>query len=238
MGNIWAIGKREFGSFFNSPIAYIAITVFLVAMGLIFFFKEGFFDAGQATMRPFFEWAPIVFIFLLPAISMRLVSEEKRSGSLELLITMPIRDIELILGKLLGSVLFLVLALALTLVYPLVISMLGPVDKGAIAGGYLGLFLLGTAYLGVGLMTSCWTKNQIIAFVLALIICAIFYFIDSMIGAFSERMRDVFAYLSFGAHFENVAKGVLDTRDVIFYTSVTALSVTIGTYSLESRRWI
>jgi len=237
MKNIWAIGKREFASFFNSPIAYISITVFLIMVGSLFFLLEGFFEQGQASMRAFFEWVPLLFVFLLPAVSMRLVSEEKRTGSLELLITMPIRDIEVVCGKLLGAFLFLVVALGLTLFYPLIISQMGPLDPGPVVGGYLGLLLLGLAYLSVGLMASTWTRNQIVAFILALLICGFFYYIDTVAGAFWENTRDFFAYLSFKAHFDNIAKGVLDTRDILFYCSVTVLSTTIGAYSLESRRW-
>ena len=237
MRNIWAIGKREFGSFFNSPIAYFAITVFLVMIGGLFFWTEEFFDAGQATMRPFFEWAPMLFIFLLPAISMRLVAEEKRTGSLEMLITMPIRDVELMLGKLLGATLFLVVTLALTLAYPLVISQLGELDWGPVMGGYLGLLMLGIAYLAIGLMTSTWTRNQIVAFILALLICGIFYFVEDMAGALWASARDNVAHLSLRAHFENVAKGVLDTRDILYYVSVATIAVAVGTFSLESRRW-
>ena len=237
MQNVWAIGRREFGSYFNSPIAYIAITVFLVMVGSLFFFLEGFFDLGETTLRPFFKWVPLLFVFLLPAISMRLVSEEKRTGSLELLITMPVRDIEVVLGKLVGAFLFLALTLGLTLVYPLVIGTLGPLDIGPVVGGYVGLLLVGLAYLSIGLMTSCWTRNQIVAFILALLICGFFYFIEDMLGAFWESTRDFFAYLSFKHHFENVARGVLDTRDTLFYLSVSAFAVIVGTYSLESRRW-
>ena len=188
-------------------------------------------------MRPFFEWVPLLFIFLLPAISMRLVAEEKRTGSLELLITMPIRDTEVVLGKLLGASLFLVVALGLTLAYPIAVSQLGPLDWGPVIGGYIGLLLLGLAYLSVGLMTSTWTRNQIVAFILALLVCGFLYYIDDMAGLLSDRAREIAAHMSFQAHFENVAKGVLDTRDVIFYLSVTAVAVTIGKFSLEARRW-
>ncbi len=237
MGNVWAIAKREFASYFNSAIAYLAISVFLIMIGFAFFFWDGFFEVGQASMRSFFEWVPLLFIFLLPAISMRLMSEEKRTGSFELLITMPVRDIEVLLGKLLGAFLFLLVALGLTLAYPFVISMLGPLDWGPVIGGYLGLLLLGLAYLSVGLMTSCWTKNQIVAFLLSVMICGFFYFIDDMAGAFWVSVRDEVAQMSFKAHFENVAKGVLDTRDILFYLSVSAFALTIGNYSVESRRW-
>lgn len=236
--NIWAIAKREFGSYFNSPIAYLAITVFLIMVGSLFFWREDFIDTGQTTLRPFFEWASLLFIFLLPAISMRLVAEEKRIGSLELLITMPVRDIDVMLGKLLGSMLFLMVTLGLTLAYPIWIGQYGDLDAGPVIGGYVGLSLLGLAYLGIGLMTSAWTKNQIVAFIVALLIIGFFYFIADMAGAFWESAREYVAHMSFKVHFENMAKGVLDTRDVIFYLSVTAVAVTIGTYSLESRRWL
>ncbi len=235
--NVWAVGKREFTSYFNSPIAYIAITVFLVISGVVFFFEGEFFAKGMADMRHFFDRTPLLFIFLLPAISMRLISEEKRTGSLELLITMPISDVGLILGKLLGAFLFLLVTLLLTLAYPITISFIGDLDWGPIIGGYLGLLLLGLSYLGIGLMTSCWTRNQIVAFILAVMICSFFYYVDALMGAFWEGTRDFFAYISLKAHFDNIAKGVLDTRDILFYLSVTALSVIMGAFSLQSRRW-
>ncbi len=237
MRNVWAIGKREFGATFDSAIAYLAIAVFLVMAGAAFFWMGEFFENGETTMRPFFEWTPLLLIFFLPAVSMRLVAEERRTGSFELLITMPVRDVEVVLGKLLGAVLFLVVALGLTLVYPVVLSFLGDLDWGPVIGGYVGLLLLGTAYLAIGLMTSTWTRNQIVAFILALLICGFLYWIERMAGAFSAGLREYVASLSFAAHFENVAKGVLDTRDILYYLSVAALAVTIGTFSLESRRW-
>ena len=237
MGNVWAIGKREFASHFNSPIAFFAIAVFLIAIGGVFFWSEEFFQVGQATMRPFFEWAPLLFIALMPAISMRLLAEERRTGSLEMLITMPVRDVEVILGKLLGAFMLLLVTLALTLLYPIAIGSMGPLDMGPVLGGYIGLLLLGLAYLAIGLMTSTWTRNQIVAFILALLICGFFYFIDKLAGAFWLGAQDMVAQLSLKAHFDNIAKGVLDTRDILFYLSVTAIAVTVGTYSLESRRW-
>ena len=237
MENIWFIGRRELASLFNSAIAWFAIVVFLFMVGSLFFWTGEFFEVGQNSMRGFFDQATLLFIFLLPAISMRLVSEEKRTGSLELLITMPLRDVEVMLGKLLGAFLFLVITLAITLAYPIALSMLGRLDMGPVIGGYVGLLLMGLAFLAVGLMASTWTKNQIVAFILTLLICGFFYFIDAMAGAFWESARETVAHLSFRAHFENISRGVLDSRDIIFYLSVTAFAVTIGTFSLESRRW-
>ena len=132
-------------------------------VGALFFWTGEFFEVGQNTMRGFFDQATLLFIFLLPAISMRLVSEEKRTGSLELLITMPLRDVEVMLGKLLGAFLFLVITLLLTAAYPITLSMLGRLDMGPVIGGYVGLLLMGLSFLSVGLMASTWTKNQIVA---------------------------------------------------------------------------
>ena len=237
MGTIWAIGKREFASFFNSPVAYLAICLFLFAIGAMFFWWEDFIDQGQTTMRTFFEWVPWLFIFLLPAISMRLVAEEKRTGSFEMLITMPIRDAELLLGKLLGASLFLVVTLVLTLAYPLVINQYGSLDLGPVLGGYIGLFFVGLAFLSLGLLASTWTKNQIVAFLLGAVLCAFFFGLHKFVGVFSPGLRDTVAVLSLSDYFETFAKGVIDTRGLIYCLSITILSVLIGTYSLESRRW-
>ena len=237
MTTSFVIARREFLSFMAQPVAYIAITVFLVITGAVFFFVADFYEANQASMRVFFEWAPVVFILFLPAVSMRLIAEERRSGTLELLITMPVRDLDVVLGKLLGAVFFLVLTLLLTLVYPITVAMLGNPDLGPIVGGYFGLLLVGTAYLAIGIMASSWTENQIVALILGAMFCAFFYFVDSLIGGFWKEAQPVLAYISFKAHFQNIARGVIDTRDVLFYLSVTAIAVLAAAHSLESRKW-
>lgn len=231
------IAKREYLSFLSQPVAYVAITVFLVIVGALFFFVGDFFETNQATLRTFFEWAPVVFIIFLPAISMRLIAEERRSGTLELLITMPVRDSDVVVGKLLGAVAILATALAVTLAYPLVVAWLGEPDVGPIIGGYLGLLLVGTAYLALGLMASSWTSNQIVALILGAVSCAFFYFIDSLVGAFWKAAQPALAFVSFQAHFQNIARGVIDSRDLIFYLSVTVFAVLTAAYSLESRKW-
>lgn len=238
MNHIWAIAKREFRSYFDSPIAYVSITVFLVITGVLFFFAgEDFFEANQASLRKLFEWVPLVFVFYLPAVSMRLLSDERRSGTLELLVTMPVRDSEVILGKFVAALGFLAVTLALTFVYPAVVAIVGDPDWGPIVGGYFGLFLIGAVFLAVGLMTSAWTKNQIIAFVLALLINAFFYYVDRLVGAVWEGTKDVFAYLSFQHHFQDIQRGVIDSRDLVFYGSLILVAVLIASYSLASRRW-
>ncbi len=237
MRSTWVIAKREFRSFFDSPIAYVAITVFLIITGVLFFLADDFFAANEATLRPLFEWVPLIFVFYMPAISMRLLSEERRSGTFELLITMPIREHEVILGKYLAALGFLVVTLLLTLPYPIIVAAVGTPDWGPMIGGYFGLFLVGAVYLGVGLMTSAWTHNQIISFVLALLINGFFYFIDKLIGVVWAGTRDVFAYLSFDQHFQTISRGVIDTRNLVFYVSLSAASVLIASYSLRRRLW-
>jgi ABC-2 type transport system permease protein len=237
MRNALIIARREYLSFLTQPVAYVAMAVFLVIMGVVFFFVEDFFGIDQASMRAFFEWGPIVFILFLPALSMRLIAEERRSGTLEVLITLPVREIEVATGKLLGAWLFLLTTLLFTLAYPLVVSSLGEPDLGMIVGGYVGLSLVGLAYLGLGLMASSWTKNQIVALILGALFCAVFYFIDSMVGAFATEAQPVVSYFSFKTHFANVARGVIDTRDLVFYLSVTVVIVIVASYNLESRKW-
>ncbi len=240
---IWAIAKRELGFYFNSPIAYVVITAFLLLCGAyLFIFGKGpdgqtFFDGDVASMRLLFEAIPVFFIFLVPAISMRLISEEKRSGTIELLVTMPITDTEIIVGKFLGGLVFIGIALVATLPLPILVGTLGELDLGAVVAGYIGLLLLGAAYLGLGLMTSVWTQNQIVAYLLGALLCAFFYFIGGMVESVWTGAQDTVAFLSFESHFTNIARGVIDTRDVVFYLSMTALALVISVQSLQSRNW-
>jgi len=234
---IQAIARRELRAYFNSPIAYLAITVFLVVTGVLFFVASGFFGAGEASLRPLFEWIPMIFVFFIPALSMRLFSEEKRSGTFELLVTYPLTDAEVVLGKFMGSFYFLLVTLALTLVYPVLLEVLGSPDWGPIVGGYLGLALVGAAYLAIGLMTSTWTTNQIVSFILALLFSSFFFFIDRMLGAVWEGTQSIFNYLSFNYHFATIAKGVLDTRDILYFLSITASALLVAAYTLKSRNW-
>ncbi|NUN12867.1 MAG: ABC transporter permease subunit [Myxococcales bacterium] len=247
MQKIWIIGKREFMSYFSSPIAYIAITVFLVLTGLQFFFgwltidpyasATDYFEANEASLRVLFEGVPLLFVVFLPAITMRLMSDEKRSGTMELLITLPVRDHEVILGKFLAALMFLIVALALTLPYVVTVYMLGNPDTGPIIGGYFGLLLVGACYCAIGLMTSTWTKNQIVAFLLGVLICAGFYFVDTLIGAAWESTRETLHLISFKYHFQNISRGIIDSRDLVFFLSLIVLAVLLSTYSLQSRKW-
>jgi len=231
------MGKKEFISYFSSPIAYVAITVFLVVVGLKFFVVDEFFKTDEATLRSFFSLVPVFFVFYLPAVAMRLISEERRSGTFELLATLPLSDSEIVLGKFVGALGFLLVTLLLTLVYPIILWSLGDPDTGAIWGGYIGLILAGAAFLSIGIMASSWTSSQIVAYILGAVISGLFFFINSMLQAFWEGAKQVAEYVSFATHFTNFTRGVVDTRDVVFFVSITALCLVLATFSLNSRRW-
>ncbi len=235
MRTMLAIWKREFTSYFNSPIAYFVITIFLVLVGIMFFIP--FFAQDRVSMRDFFSLAPFLFVFFAPAITMRLVAEERRSGTLEMLITMPVRDWEAIIGKFLAAFSLLVVALLLTLPYAFSISAFGDLDWGPVLGGYVGLLLLGSAFLAIGLMASSWTENQIVAFVIGLFLSMVFLMLDRFLVFLPDALAPWGEYLSFTSHFRNAARGVLDSRDVVFFLSVVLMSLFLAFRSLESRRW-
>ncbi len=242
MKQIFIIARREMAATFDSPIPYIAATVFLVATGLMFFFgidgSQDFFEARLATLRPLFDSAPWVLAVILPAVTMRLVAEEKKSGSLELLVTLPVSDVSIVIGKLLGAIGFLVVALGMTLVFPLLVMQVGSPDVGAIIGGYVGLFLIGVTFLSLGLMTSTWTENQIVAFILGLLLCVFFWTAtDALIKLAFDRPPAAIMLLTFKSQFAAFAKGVVDLRNVLYFASVTVIAVMASTYSLKSRLW-
>ncbi len=242
MKQIWVIARRELAATFDSPIAYIAATVFLVATGLMFFFgidgSQDFFEARQATLRPLFDSAPWVLAVILPAVTMRLVAEEKKTGTLELLVTLPVSDARIIIGKLVGSMGFLFVALAMTLIFPAIVMFVGEPDVGAIVGGYLGLLLIGTTFLALGLMTSTWTHNQIVAFILGLLLCVFFWTAtDALIKLAFDRPPVALRLLTFKSQFAAFAKGVVDIRNVVYFLTVTAVAVAASTYTLKSRNW-
>lgn len=216
---IYTLFKKELLGYFNSPIAYIFIAVFLVAGNWLFF--NSFFVIGQANMRNYFILLPWIFLFLTPAITMRVWAEEKRSGTVEFLLTLPITDWQAVLGKFLAALVFLMVALALTSTLPLTVAYLGDVDFGPIIGSYLGAALMGAAYLSLGLFISALTKNQIVAFIAAVAVSFLFFFIgnDFVIMTAPRLLAPVLQWLGLGAHFDNIARGVIDTKDIIYYLS-------------------
>jgi ABC-2 type transport system permease protein len=235
MGNTGTILKRELGAYFNSPVAYIVITVFLLVCGALFFSQA--FLVKEATMRDFLGYTPFIFLFFAPAISMRLLAEEKRSGTLELLITMPVGDWEVVLGKFFAALAVLGLAVLLTLAYPITLSFMGDMDWGTVAGGYLGLLLLGGMYLAIGLMASSWTKNQVVAFILAFAITFTLFICGKMLPLIPSSLAPLVEYIGVDSHFNNIAKGVIDSRDLVYYFSITGVCLFLAVQSLDSRRW-
>lgn len=244
MKNILTIARREFHAYFGSPVAYIAIAVYLVLLGVTFFFKvpfllptEGFFEAREATLRPMFEWSIFLFTIFLPAISMRLLAEERKMGTLEILLTLPVTETEVVVGKWLGAVGFLAVAVALTLPYALLVAALGKPDVGPLVGGYFGVLLVGASYLAVGLLASSWTNSQITAFIAAIVICSFLTFVDRIPEALGIHAVEAFQVMSFNHHFRSIARGVIDTRDLVFFASVILGAITLAGHSLESRKW-
>ncbi len=242
MNAVLTLARRELAATFDSPIAYIAGAVFLVVTGLLFFFGHDgtadFFAAREATLRPLFEYAPWVMAVILPAVTMRLVAEEKKSGTLELLVTLPITDLQIVMGKLLGAIGFLAVTLAATLVFPIAVATIGHPDLGAVAGGYVGLLLIGVAFLSLGLLTSTWTHNQIIAFIVGLLLCVFFWTAtDALLKVAFDRPPLALQLLSFKTQFDDFTKGVVDLRNVVYFLSVSAVAVIGSVYSLQSRHW-
>jgi len=229
------ISKREIRTYFNSPVAYIVVTVFTIVFG--FFFFNNVFVEKQADMRGFFSLAPLMFCFFAPAITMRLLAEEKGSGTIELLITMPVRDWEVVVGKWLAAMALLATTLLLTLVFAVTVAKLGPLDKGPALGGYFGLLLLGGTYVSIGVMASSFTRNQVVALIIAFGICFPLFLFGKILPFVPEKLQGIVAFLSTDTHFENVSRGVIDTRDLVYYASVIAVTLLIATTSLESRKW-
>ena len=229
------ISKREIRTYFNSPVAYIVVTVFTIVFG--FFFFNNLFVEKQADMRGFFSLAPLMFCFFAPAITMRLLAEEKGSGTIELLITMPVRDWEVVVGKWLAAMALLLTTLLLTLVFAVTVAKLGPLDKGPAFGGYLGLLLMGGSYVAIGVMASSLTRNQVVSLIVAFGICFALFLLGKVLPFIPEKLQPLVAFLSTDTHFENVSRGVIDSRDVIYYLSVIVVTLLIATTSLESRKW-
>ena len=229
------ISRREIRTYFNSPVAYIVVTVFTIITGYLFFTQ--LFIEKQAELRGLFNIMPLLFMFLAPAITMRLLADEKSTGTLELLITMPVRDWEVVVGKWLAAMALLATTLLLTLVFAVTVAKLGPLDKGPALGGYFGLLLLGGTYVSIGVMASSFTRNQVVALIIAFGICFALFLFGKILPFVPEKLQGIVAFLSTDTHFENVSRGVIDTRDLVYYASVIAVTLLIATTSLESRKW-
>jgi ABC-2 type transport system permease protein len=216
MENVKHIFKKEFKTYFISPIAYIVISVFLLVIGWMFF--STFFLNRQASLIRFFSLLPVTFAFIIPAITMRLFSEEINVGSYELLLTLPVSFKEIILGKFLAAVAFIGVMLSPTIVYAISISFLGDLDWGPVIGGYLGALLLGASFSAIGLLASCLTRNQVVAFIIGMAICFFLtLLIDFILFFIPSFMVGFFQYLSANFHFQNISKGIIDSRDLLYF---------------------
>jgi len=237
MNKTLTLFKKELNSYFISPLGYIALSVFLIISGWLF--VQTFFLSGQASMREFFDLLPIIFMFFLPAVTMAAWSEEKRSGTIEVLTTFPATSGELVLAKFASSFVFLAIMLAATFVIPLMVAKLGTPDKGVILAGYIGSLLLGAAYIAVGLWVSSITKNQIVSFILAVVIIFAFYIIGNsfIIGALPLAIASVAKFLSFSSHFNSILRGVISLADVVYYLSVVAFFLFLNAREISLRNW-
>ena len=242
--NTWAILKRELSGYFSSPVAYVFIVIFLVLIGFFTFSGNlgGFFERDEASLAAFFTWHPWIYLFLVPAVGMRLWSEERRQGTLELLFTMPITAGQAIFGKFLASWLFLILALLLTFPIIFTVEYLGDPDFGVIICGYIGSALLAGAYLAISCMTSAITRNQVISFILSVVICLFLILAgfqpvtDMLIQWAPGWLVNVVSSLSVMTHFFSFQRGVIDTRDLIFFLSLIGFSLFTTGVILRSLR--
>jgi ABC-2 type transport system permease protein len=223
MRQAFFIFKREFRTYFVSPIAYIVISFFLLVTGWFFF--TTFFLYNQASLRNFFSLLPIIFSFVVPAITMRLFSEEFNVGSYETLLTMPVTFLDVVLGKFMASVAFIAAMLVPTLAYPLTVGFLGQLDWGPVVGGYIGAILLGAAFSAISLLASSMTRNQIIAFITGMAICFSLVMIDKMLFFLPRFSLVFFQYLGADHHFQNISKGIIDSRDILYFLSISFIGL-------------
>jgi ABC-2 type transport system permease protein len=236
-----SIVLREIKSFFGSPIGYLVIAIFLIINGLFLWVFEGEYNilnTGFADLTPFFTLAPWILIFLIPAVTMRSFSDEKKQGTLELLLTKPLSIWQIVNGKFLGALLLIVMAIIPTFIYVAVISNLGMpegnLDMGSTIGSYFGLLFLIAAYSAIGIFTSTLSDNQIVAFIVAVFLCFFFYFGFEGLASVIPNISSVISSLGMQDHFKSMSRGVLDTRDILYFTSITVVFLSFTVYNLKS----
>lgn len=241
MRNVCSVFRREFASYFATPLAFVFILIFLVLAGAFAFYLGGFYERGQADLAPFFNYHPWLYLFLIPALSMRLWAEERKSGTIELLMTLPVTLWEAVLGKFLAAWCFAGLALALTFPIWITVNYLGSPDNGAIFAAYAGSFLMAGGFLAIGACISAATRNQVIAFIFTVVIC--FGFLMSgfplVLGVFEgwpQPIVDAVASLSFLTHFSSIAKGVIDLRDLLYFGILIATWLAANAIVLEMKK--
>ena len=233
--NIGPIYIKELRSYFNSAVAYVVIVVFLALLG--WFYASNIFLINMASMREMFEIARWIFLFVIPAITMRLLAEERKSGTIELLATKPVHDSEIVLGKFLAAWSLMGIALLPTLVYYVTLTSIGSLDNGPIIGGYVGLFLMAGVFVSIGLFASSVTDNQIVAFLFGIFLILIFFILDKVLIFAPEGLASILEYLSTDAHFLSMARGVIDSRDLVYFLSILGFTLYCSVVSLGRRTW-
>ncbi|HBK83240.1 MAG TPA: gliding motility-associated ABC transporter permease subunit GldF [Flavobacterium sp.] len=231
---------KEINSFFGSPIGYLVIAIFLILNGLFLWVFEGDFNipnSGYADMSPFFKLAPWIFIFLIPSVTMRSFSDEKKQGTLELLFTKPLSLWEIVNGKFFGAIILILMAIVPTILYVFIISYLGNpegnIDMGSTLGSYFGLIFLISGYTAIGIFTSTLSENQIVAFIISVFLCFIFYFGFDGVASFMGEFNTVVASLGMDFHYKSMSRGVLDTRDIVYFVSITIFFLAATVYQLK-----
>lgn len=242
MNQIAPVFRRELAGYFATPLAYVFIVIFLFTMGAFTFYLGGFYERGQADLEPFFAFHPWLYLFLIPAISMRLWAEEQKTGTLELLMTLPVPTWAAVAGKFLAAWAFACIALALTAPIWVTVNILGRPDNGVILASYIGSALMAGGYLAIGSCLSALTNNQVIAFVVAVLVCFLFtvsglpLVLDFFSGWAPQVLVETVASFSFLAHFEAITNGVIDLRDIVFFTSLIVLWLAINTLVIDMKR--
>lgn len=229
------IARRQLAGYFNGPVAYIVVALVMILLGVLFW--EPFFLMQRATVQGMFDWLTTLLAFAAPALTMGLIAEEKGSGTIELLVTMPVRDRDVIAGKYLAALTLLVTLLLATLSYPICVMTLGHLDWGQVWTGYFGILLEGGAFFAIGIAASAFTDNQLVAFFVALVFTLFFTYVGWFAPFTSGWVSDAVNLLSFKTHVDSMAHGVVDTKDLVFFGSVIAAGLTLAAVAVESRRW-
>lgn len=239
MNHILRIMRKEFAGFFSSPVAFIFFAAFLAVTLFVFFWVDTFFARNIADVRPLFEWMPVLLIFLVSAITMRVWSEERRSGTLELLLTAPVNPLQLVLGKFIACLALVAIALLLTIPLPISVSLIGNIDWGPVFGGYLAALFLAAAYIAIGLYVSARSENQIISLIITALVCTIFYLIGSntITSFFAHDYAGLLKLIGSGSRFESITRGVVDVRDLYYYLSLVGVFLALNVFALERQRW-
>ncbi len=242
MSAVWVIMKRELRSYFATPVAYVFIVIFLIMSGMFTFQLGRLYERGQADLIPFFTFLPWLYLFLVPALAMRLWAEERKSGTIELLMTLPVTMSQAVLGKFLAAWLFTGIALALTFPAWITVNYLGDPDNGVIVASYVAAMLMAGGFLAIGSALSALTRNQVIAFILTVVVCFMFlligyeFVLSLLSGWLPQPVVDAFASLSFYTHFQSIIKGVIDLRDLVYFALVIAFFLTVNAIVLDMKK--